>query len=576
MSDFSLTIPIAKIIHIHHMEENKGKFTHFAKTQLIDRILGVSLSAFALIDFVWHASAVLLTGTFALGKAIVKWESIDLNKTKNHLELTALFFFTLLFGSGIGLIAPSKVREIFYNKETHFASMVLFAGHSNIFKDKSKEGGFKTREGLECFNNIAQRVPKQVKQNLVSSLKIIKDAYRLEQKSDIENLLNGLTLKKTFESYHTFLSRMDNTKGHCVKRFLFKEVITRISAVAFGLFSLLSLFQLSSNLMIGIIGTPVVLLISSKDHTHLKIESLQLTTFFKRILRDIFISTLGIVLWPTVGFISPSIAKLLLLKIDRTYSEEIAFKLKKLSVDESMCLPFSLITSVTKANKIGSHQIYLIIKKSPNEKFTVSIINRGALSDRHFPLRSLKKEADYTFEDVNEIDLKKYIDDLNVICHFDQIKKSVIEVLKLDSKHFDLVIKEPDFLNEAIKYYIQESKKSIYRKNLGRRIHSNHLKIPQRIGNCVISNLLGAISYHHAMEQRKIPNRVVDEKKEYKEFIYYFKKALFEKQKDRLFFSDNYVKGKNPLLIGRKQVAKACKKAVLAENVHLLPTSFQY
>lgn len=211
----------------------------------------------------------------------------------------------------------------------------------------------------------------------------------------------------------------------------------------------------------------------------------------------------------------------------------------------------------------AGHGYYLLVTKLA-ENYRLSILNRGFGNEAHIKTLEGKINADYSLDSLNFNSLKTLIH-LLVKLEEGTFAQEVFNKFKQDQISIDLFNAFYILLEE----YLGNSKdqdgqiKDSQALSTIRLFDSQHHRTQQKIGNCGISSLLGAISFHQSTQTGNFQDKRV-----YKQFIYAYKKLVFDKYDYLLDFEFSTLKKLSlPSLAASQKLEKAKLKLIKSHNL---------
>lgn len=529
---FSLTFSAMRVINDYNINPASNKIVRVCQQHLISRIIAISLSALALIDIAYHCCAFVITTI----------RQLSFEESLTHLKVAMLFRFTLLFGSLFYTLAPSQVKDAFENSFDKFVEGVLLSGSREIFFNGSRAGSTRSFTALSHFYKITESLPESVKKTMQPTLTMLKEARDFRIAMTPLNV-DGLTTNTIYKFIDKHFQKFDKLP------FAIREVALRVAMVAMAYFSIvLSFAEMEFFLIhciIGMIGA-LQFLIGNDDFN----LAVGVAPSAKINLKALLRSLCAIPACLTYGLIDPkTIQKLFYSPLVEDDSKrkanaigDMLAKLVQKPDHASVMFPISTYTS-NPETAAASHFYAILVTKLPDKKFRLSILDRG------LGFRMIAGERKCHLDSsVENVDLKYVMDHLANVYEIDSFKGA----RKFYNEHKCKMNKDdPEYLSFLVAMYLPS-----YDDNV-KKFESNHIRSHQKIGNCGISNVLGAVSFHMAMQKGDF-----QDKKDYKKFVYEFKKLVF-KHRYLLNFRFGIRKGQDPIAAASANLArraKACQR----------------
>lgn len=447
MLDFSLSVSIMRTINGHQSQQYVLPVSGFLVKSLADRVLGICLSVFALIDIAYHLSVFTYKSFKAVKKATFDKQTLNFSEAISHLKIAWLFHKVFLLGSLRGFIIPSTVGSLIENNSMVLARNLLLSGNPEALYFHSV--GIRL-EGINTLTNFPQL------DVLINSLAekdkvIIKDILnKLEEirnlsKITLENTAVSDVLTTRFNTFlTTFFNRLESSENDSVYLKIFNSVIQRIFILSLN-FSVPVLILTNVLNFIATLGIAVLFYFTSDYPTEFTNIVLKRLACVLKI--NIVYSLKYLMAIPssiTLGLYNPKKFFSLFFSTYCNNSNEIMLqshekvmkKIKDLHVNDNLLLP------------IGSDgHAYNVIVSKLDSNYRVSVISRGDLSHYyHFMNKEFYHEVDYSFDNVPLDFINFYLK--SIVAFYDpEVKKNrqiIISELKenklyLSKDHVNLV-----------------------------------------------------------------------------------------------------------------------------------------
>lgn len=575
---FSLSFSVIQRIHEHHVHPAENRAARFCQQELIDRVLVLSLSILAAVDIGFHVALFTLKTSRGIYKAILYGEPLSFDEAMRHLRIAWLFRSVLVFGSWAYLVKPSSISGIFESSLTDFTRALLLSGSPEICKDPCHTGGLCSLALFHHFCNLVEYLPEKIQLSMQHSLFLVREWQNFSEKclpSYLDILAIDLTLNFFYEEVDNIFKKLRSVENDPFTKTLFKKILSRIVIVTLAPVSAFMAvvgigLMIHNLLMLSLLK--IKSLFSNQDFniqllkTKPRIRALQLnaTSIFLCLTAIPYCLTYGIYdpfKIQSLFYSSPLAAASLQIHQQQSLAlDELSQKIANLSPGASLLILIS-IPMRDPSIADGHHGYYLLITKA-GENYILSLINRG--DNRHSIARvDGKNDVDYSLSNVPlypavVLTRTLFATQYRKITH--SWYKSNNGTTLLDLAYSLL---SPDLLKEDIK---KDSRlKELYQSCNCTRFESNHSRRVQRIGNCGLSNLLGAISLHKSMEGRDIlkEEKKLQDKRVYKQFIYALKQLVFRKYSHLLDFDLTLHRDKElPSAVVWRNLEKARKKLV--------------
>lgn len=553
MSSFSLAFPVIRLIHEHHKRPAENRLLRFAQQHLLDRILGTSLSALALLDVAYHLSAFVIKFIRAPIKAIFQREKLSFHEAWIHLKIAALFRSTVLFGSLYYFVSPSSVSTLFENSLSRMVRALLLSGNPEVFIEPSKAGRMNTggiggiSNHLPTFMALVDKLAPKIKESMVNTISLMNESKEfgcapLDRKVKASTL--NIDLSESFKKFELPADASFKDK-------FIVGMAERIFSVILGLISIPLVVSELIRFPIEVIFLCFEALeaLVSNQESDLK-TSLWL---FKLNLIGLVRLLLAIPLCATLGLYDPKKIQFLFSPLYEGDEKEVIDSYKKLlrkivqlPVEESVLIPLWSYTNNHNEIQESAHAFGFLITKQ-NENYRLSIINRGFGAEYHPKRGENSKDVDFSWDNIDLEFLNSYLK-LHILTNNPKVQKIRGEGVKLlKGNHLT------SFVYVLLELIAQEQG--------AKQFESHHHKRLQRIGNCGISNLLGAMSFHSSMQGNDM-----QDKRKYKKFVYALKRNVFKDHGYLLDFDLAIKKDVQPAAVVKQTLSKAKEKIKKARS----------
>lgn len=533
MSSFSLAFPVIRLIHEHHTRPAENRLLRFGQQQLLDRILGASLSALALLDVAYHLSAFAIKSIKAPVKAIFHKEKLSFQEALIHLKIAALFRSTVLFGSLYYFVSPSSISTLFKNPLSTLVKGLLLSGCPEVFIDhRHPDGVYPDEIGgimnhVSTFMALVDKLSPEIKESMRSTISLLKESVEFGH-APLDFRVNEFTLNTLYKSWSELLEKYMVPADASFKDKLAYGTAVRIISV---FFSLISVPLVISELLIRL---PSGVLISCLEtfRTLMSNQESELVTslwLFKLNLISIVRLLLAIPLCATLGLYDPKKIQFLFSPLylgdEKTFDDsckKLLSKIKQLPSGKSVFIPMVSESMDHGAKEKERHAFCILITKL-KENYRLSIINRGKGTKYHPKRDEESRDVDFSWDNIDISFLDSYLHILTCtnIPRIQEIREECLNGMKL-LKLFNanqLTTFVYDFvLLQSVKFKARANE-----SGGAKQFESHHHKRLQRIGNCPVSSLLGAISFHSSMHANNM-----QDKRKYKKFVYALKKNVFK------------------------------------------------
>jgi len=583
-NQFSLSFPVARMIHHHHEMPSSNKVTRFCEQHLADRILALSLSALALYDATFHLTAALLKCTLTIYKRCLHGNALNFEDANKHLKIILLFRKTVLYGTLSCFYNPSSIDKLLCNSHQRFACALLLSGHPEVATDSTGSGNI----GMfhDEFLELIRELPVETQNSLESTFKLVEEAKAFQAAFYAPLIYESQIYKYTADDVYVNLSKemrdFQSTDGNSIKQLALRHLAPRIAIFSFSIFSLsvatialLTLARTATHLTAEVLSFPF-----NSHQTQIKFLSwcalINVAIVIRSVVAIPFCFILGLIAPYTIQslFFSPlcqpkeNADKALL---------EVLNKIESLPTEANILLPLTTcVNDPSGINNTLQHAYYILITKLP-DNYRLSIINRGDFSEVHTKRGIDKGDVDCTWDNLDFDFLKNYIPLV--------VKAKECNFANRFYKKYDLanflpshLVADRKFFSELhggrpffdLIYGVPNGKKAIdfegYQPLIKTKVvcfESHHVRSKQKIGNCTISSLLGAISFHSAM-QTKNPQNMLP----YKKFSYAYKKLAYDKYAHLLDFDLRTNKTALPLslIVEQKLNRKKIKLEKMLQN----------
>lgn len=551
MSSFSLAFPVIRLIHEHHKKPAENRLLRFCQRQLLDRILGASLSALALLDVTYHLSAFAIKSIKAPFKAIFRKEKLSFQEAWIHLKIAALFRSTVLFGSIYYFFSPSSVSTLFENSLTKMVQGLLLSGSPDVFIDP-KSAGEMSSTGVGGISNhfptfiaLVDKLPPEIKEPMQSTISLMKESIEFGH-----SRLDLQVKKFTYNSLYVGLSETFKEStlpaDASFKDKLADGIGSRIVSLILSLISIPIVLGEMINLPFQVIALCIeaIKALMSNQESDLK-TSLWL---FKLNVISLVRFLLAIPLCATLGLLDPKKIEFLFSPLyqgdDEIFKDsykKLLTKIVQLPVDKSLFIPMKSEVDNYDAKVKDSNHAFGILVTKQKENYRLSIINRGFGAQYHPERGENSKDVDFSWDniDLNFLNFYLHILIFTNCPKFQKIRDDLIKQLKGNQ----LTTHVYGFL-----VFVAEEKGA-------KKFESHHHKRLQRIGNCGVSFLLGAMSYHSSMQVNDM-----QDKRKYKKFVYALKEDTFREHGYLLDFDLAIKRGVQPAAVVQQTLKKAKEK----------------
>lgn len=561
MQNFSLSLSLARTIHMHQTEPSKNRVIRFCQQELLDRVLGASFSALALLDISFHLTAATVKGLRAYYHIFKFNEPSSFKESIRHLKIASLFYPVLLKGSSLSIANPLNVKKIFSNPLAELVRALLLSGSPQVFQNPSLTGEVSHgnyAEILDEFLTHTQNLPQDIQDSMQDTLILVKEAiedYDLTTffYSHNEKLVHYWSLDFFYKKITSTFDQLRLNKKDSFNQICLKEIIVRVYIVGLSTLSL-PLSLISTIQAIALLNTAFFNLILENVYRSelCWLAILNIVSSIRCLLAAPLCLTLGLFFPYQVQslFFSP------LYKNDHTQHEiitKIIKKIENLSEGKSYLIPLMLNTADPSTNHV-MHAWFVLVKKC-HSHYQLSIINRGFGSGSHPKRGKDKNDVDCSWANVEISFLQNY---LSFLLKYQDISfaKKLLDFCKdklPDNYHLllGLIYTTPDgdFRISTQDYQLELTGNPL-------SFESHHIRSKQKIGNCAISNLLGSLSFHSAMQTGNFQDKRV-----YKKFIYTYKKMMLEKYDYLLDFDVSTLKAStSPSAIAYQKLEKARQK----------------
>lgn len=551
MSSFSLAFPVIQLIHEHHTLPAENRVLRFVQQQLLDRILGASLSSLALLDVTYHLSAFVIKSIKAPFKAIYLKEKLSFHEALIHLKIAALFRSTVLFGSINYFFSPSSVSTLFENSLTRMIRGLLLSGNPEVFINSKKAGAIRTTgiggvmNHVSLFMNLVDKLSPEIKESMQGTISLMKESMEFAH-GKIDLRVKESTYNSLYEICSEGLTKFTPPADASLKDKLQYGVAIRSFSIFLALLSIpIAVFEIIK-LPFEILGLCLEFgeALVSNQESDLK-TSLWL---FKLNLISKICFLLAIPLCLTLGLYDPKKIQFLFSplysgdnEIIRDSYKKLFYKVAYLPVGKSVLIPLWSCTSNYDLIKKDSAHAFCILITRQHENYRLSIINRGYGSGYHPKHDANNSDIDYSWDNMDLDFLNTYLQ-ASIFTNRPEVQKIREETAKkFKSDQFTSFV-------YSFLYFLAED-------NGGKRFESHHHKRLQRIGNCGVSSLLGAMSFHSSMQANDM-----QDKGKYKKLVYALKKNTFKNHGYLLDFDLSIKREVHPAAVVQQALSKAKSK----------------